>query len=214
MNSKKLYFILVGIVILLAAGLIGGAYFANTLLLGQSKNLIDAKSKSAALELQQTQLTKAKSNVAKYDAISKVARSVVPQDKNQAQTVRELVAIADKNSIKLGNISFPSSTLGATAAPGATGAGATPAPTPTANTNTPNLSQLTPLKSISGVYVQQIIVQSNTLSPIPYEKFVTFLSDLEHNRRTALVSGISLQPDVKDPTRISFTLNLDEYIKP
>jgi hypothetical protein len=217
MNSKKLYYILTGVVALLVIGLVGGAYGANTLLQGQAQKLVDARSISAALELQQTQLTKAKASIVKYDSIGKVAKSVVPQDKNQAQTVRELVAIAGNNGIKLSTISFPSSTLGNKTAPAATapaagGAAATPAPAAAGSTQ--NLSQLTPLPAISGVYTLQIIVQSDATSPIPYSKFISFLADLEGNRRTALVSGITLTPDTKDPTKVSFTLNLDEYIKP
>ncbi len=217
MNSKKLFYLLLGVVCLLISGLIGGAYGANVILQGQAKKLVDARSVSAALEQQQAQLTKAKASVIKYDSIGKIAKSVVPQDKNQAQTIRELVAIADKNGIKLAAISFPSSTLGTVvapvvAAPGASGSApqpAVPAPNPTQN-----LSQLTPLKTINGVYTLQIIVQSDNTTPIRYDKFISFLADMESNRRTALVSGITLTPDVKDPTKVSFALNLDEYIKP
>lgn len=214
MNSKKLFYILAGVVGLLVIGLVGGAYGANMLLQGQAQKLIDARSQSAALEQQQIQLAKAKASVAKYSAIGQIAKSVVPQDKSQAQTVRELVDIANKNSIKLASVSFPSSTLGAaTPVAPATGTTATPAPSATTKV-TPNLSQLTPLKTISGVYTLEIIVQSEPTAPIPYEKFIAFLSDLESNRRTALVSGITLTPDAKDGKKVSFTLTLDEYIKP
>jgi hypothetical protein len=157
---------------------------------------------AAALELKQAQLTKAKADVAKYSDISTVARSVVPQDKSQAQTVRELVSIADNNGIKLTTISFPSSTLGGTVGKPSTGTGG------------PNLSQLAPVKSISGVYTLQIIVQSDAQNPVPYEQFTQFLQDLEHNRRTALVSSINITPDAKDATKVSFSLNVDEYVKP
>jgi hypothetical protein len=217
MNSKKLYYILIGVVVLLVGGLVGGAYGSNMLLQGQAQKLVDARSKSAALELQQAQLAKAKASVIKYDLIGKVAKSVVPQDKNQAQTVRELVTIANKNGIKLANISFPSSTLGTAPVPGPVASGAapaTPATPATPKTDTTNLSQLLPLKTISGVYTLQIVVQSDSAATIPYDKFISFLADLENNRRTALVSGITLSPDAKDATKVSFALNLDEYIKP
>lgn len=204
----------------MAASLIGGAYGANQLLLVQSHKLVTIRSEEAALEKQQVQLRKAKANVTKYDSISQVARSVVPQDKSQAQTVRELVKIADKNNIKLASITFPSSTLGVGAVPGAgagTGAAgasagaATPVPT---NSKTSDLSQLLPVKTISGLYTLQISIQSDPTISIPYDKFIAFLSDLEANRRTALVSNIALIPDTKDPTKVSFILNLDEYVKP
>ena len=211
MNSKKLYFILLGAVILLAGGLIGGAYGANILLQGQADKLAEARSNIAALQKQQSQLAKAKADVKKYQSIGTTARSIVPQDKNQAETVRELVKIANQNGIKLANISFPSSTLGAILAPTAA---TTPAPISVPPVSKTNLSQLLPVKTISGLYTLQIIVQSDPTAAIPYDNFIAFLDGLEHNRRTALVSGITLQPDSKDPKKVSFTLNLDEYVKP
>lgn len=206
MNSKKLYFLLVTIVALLAIGLIGSAYGANSLLQAQSKKLVEVRSESAALDLQQTQLSRAKKNIATYQPVSDIARSIVPQDKDQAQTVRELVDIAAAHSIKLSSVTFPSSTLGGDSAPGAAASAA--------DKGKANLSQLKPVPAISGVYSLNIVVQSDSTAPISFTAFTSFLNDLEHNRRTALVSGITLQPDAKDPSKLAFTLNLDEYVKP
>jgi hypothetical protein len=196
MNSKRLYFILASVVGLLAIGLIGGAFGANAILQSQAQTVIKARSKSMALEQQQTQLAKAKASITKYQEIGKIAKAVVPQDKDQAQTVREIVKIAGEHGISLGAITFPSSSLGTTAG----GAKS-------------NLSQLKAAPGITGVYTLQITVQSATGSNTTYNQFVEFLSALERNRRTALVSAISLQPDTKDPNRVSFTLTIDEYIK-
>lgn len=216
MNSKKLYFIMLTIVGLLAICLLGGAYGANMLLQSQAQDVVQARSKTTALEQQQVQLTRAKASIAKYQDVAKIAKSIVPQDKDQAQAVRELVKIAEENGVKLGTITFPSSTLGATAAPAAgaattPAAGATPAP---AAAGAANLSQLKPAPGITGVYTMQITAQSDTTNTTPYNQFVSFLDALERNRRTALVSAITLQPDPKDPSRVSFTLTIDEYIKP
>jgi hypothetical protein len=41
-----------------------------------------------------------------------------------------------------------------------------------------------------------------------------FLKGLENNRRTALVSDITITPDSKNSSNVSFNLTLDEYIKP
>lgn len=201
MTSKRLYYILLSTVGLLVVGLLGGAYGANTILQQQSQAVVDARSKSAALDEQQLQLTKAKASIEKYKEVSTIAKSVVPTDKDQAQTVREIVKIAEANGIKLATITFPSSTLGGT--PGAAAAGAAA-----------DLSQLKAAKGISGVYTLQITVQSDSKAAPTYQQFTTFLSSLERNRRTALVSAIALQPDAKNPDRVSFTLTIDEYIKP
>jgi hypothetical protein len=64
------------------------------------------------------------------------------------------------------------------------------------------------------VYYLQITVQSNGSQTVPYNKFISFLDALEHNRRTALVSSIALTPDSKNSNNVGFNLTLDEYIKP
>jgi hypothetical protein len=57
------------------------------------------------------------------------------------------------------------------------------------------------------------ITQDNT-AEVPYNSFLTFLTNLEQNRRTALVSSVSVVPDQTNPALISFTIIVDEYIKP
>jgi hypothetical protein len=208
MNSKKLYYILLAAVGVLFLGLLGGAYGANAVLQQQAKAVVNARSKSTALDQQQTQLITAKASIAKYQAVGKIAKSIVPTDKDQAQTVRELVKIAADNGIQLGALTFPSSTLGGVAGTTAPAAGAA------ASSGNSKLSQLKPAAGITGVYVLQINAQSDSSHPTTYNKFIEFLDDLEHNRRTALVSSVTLQPDAKQPDHVSFTLTLDEYLKP
>jgi hypothetical protein len=200
MTSKRLYYVLLASICLIIVSFIGGAYGASTLLQKQSQTLVSARSKSASLEQQQTQLNKAKASINKYQEVGSIAKSIVPQDKDQAQAVREIVNIAADNQIKLGTITFPSSTLGT---------GTTPT-----SAATSKLSQLKPAVGITGVYTLQITVQSDSARPTSYDKFVQFMSALERNRRTALVSSLILQPDAKDPSLVSFTVTIDEYIKP
>jgi hypothetical protein len=127
-----------------------------------------------------------------------------------------MATIAD---IKLTGINFPASTLGGPAGGAATGltqgtATVTPA-TPTApSAATQALSQLTPVKGINGVYRLPITIELDSSTPVPYTKFITFLKELELNRRTAQVTGIVLQPSPLDRNMVSFTLTVDEFIKP
>lgn len=215
MNSKRLYFLMLAAIGLLVAALIGGAYGANSLLATEAENLKQARTKSLVLEAQQQQLIKAKNEILKYKGLADIAKSVVPQDKDQAQTVREIVNIAAANGIRLGSITFPSSTLGtAPVAAPKPAAGDGEAATPAAPAPVPPTSQLKAVPTIPGVFDLAITVQSDTNSPAPYGKFLDFLHDLEQNRRTALVTGIQIAPDSKDPSRVSFTLNINEYIKP
>jgi len=198
MSAKKLYYLLLGAIGLGIVVLVAGTWEANVILQGRSKSLQDAKTNTAVLEAKEQELVQQRGDITKYQDLAIIAKNIVPQDKDQAQTVRELVDIANANGIKLGTITFPSSSLGAT------GAGAAKS----------GLSQLTPVAGIGGVYSLNITVQSDQTHPVPYAQFLSFLDALEHNRRTALVGAITLQPDTNNPGRLTFTLDLSEYIKP
>ena len=195
MDSKRFYFVLLGVISFLVLSLIGGAYGVDALLSGQSKSLFDKRLQLGVLSAQQQQLMRAKKDIEKYQTLADIAKSVVPQDKDQAQTVRQIASLAASNGISLASISFPSSTLGATI-------GGT------------KLSQLLPVKGVPGVYNLQISVTSNQNQPVPFSKFIRFLGALEHNRRTAEVANISIVPNQEDRGTLTFNLVLNEYIKP
>jgi hypothetical protein len=197
MNAKQLYFGLLAIFVLMLGALIGVAYGANTILGSQAHKLSSQRATSESLSKQQTTLAKNKQDLVKYKDLNSIARTIVPQDKDQAEAVREIVNIAAQSGIsKLSAITFPSSTLGAKA--GGTG----------------NLTQLTPVKGINGVYDLKITITQDSSAQVPYNQFLTFLRGLEHNRRTAQVSSITVQPNQNDLSKVGFTLVIDEYIKP
>ncbi len=197
MNSKRLYQILVSAIVLMAAGLLVGASVLSSILEKQSATLAEQRQQLAVLEGRDTALKRAKADVKKYQDLAKIAKSIVPQDKNQAQTIGEIVKLAKQNSIQLGSFSFPTSTLGAKV-----------------GGSKPGLSQLLRVKEIPGVYGLQITVQSDSTKPVPYNNFIRFLEALEQNRRTAQVSNIVISPNSTNPSNISFSLTLQEYIKP
>lgn len=215
MSSRRVYWILCGLVGLLLIGLAAGTYGASQLFAQQASKLVSVKAKSQALAQEELSLAKAKKEVQTYAGLNQIAHSVVPQDKNQAEAVRELVNIAAANGVNLSSISFPASTLGN----GVTSLSAGPSTAPSSsagptNSKAGSLSQLTPVKNIPGVYLLQIVVTGDQNHPVQYNQFISFLSDLEHNRRTAQVSSITLQPTTTNRNLLSFGLTLNEYIKP
>jgi hypothetical protein len=169
-------------------------------LLGQQTNsLISLKAQSQALTSEQANLVIAKKDVLKYSSLEKITQSIVPQNKDQAQAVREIVNLAQQNNITLNSIIFPTSTLG--------------------NTIQPNsklsLSQLTPVKGIPRVYTLPIQVQVNqTNDAVSYGSFYNFLTGLEQNRLTSQVTSLTIQPLATNPKLITFSLTINEYIKP
>jgi len=201
MKAKHLYFVLVAVLVVLFAGFVGMGYATNSLLSSQATKLSKLRADNEVLASEQTSLAKNKQDIAKYSQLNAIAQSVVPQDKDQAEAVREIVNIAGQSGIsKLSSITFPSSTLGVGVA-GATGKNA-------------NLTQLLPVKGMAGVYQLQITVTQDATARVGYNQFITFLSKLEQNRRTAQVSGITVQPDPAHPDQVAFTLSINEYIKP
>jgi hypothetical protein len=220
--SKRLYYALIALVCLLLVGLVAGAYGINQLLTSRAAKVTSLKAKSLALSQEQLSLVNAKKEVKAYTDLLKITQSVVPEDKDQAEAVREIVNIAAANGISLAAINFPASTLGlgANGSVGSSSSGvASTAPASPSLLNNPNssasrLSQLLPVKNIPGVYDLLITIQSNTNKPVAYNSFVNFLSNLEHNRRTAEISTITLQPSANNRNLLSFTLTLNEYIKP
>ncbi len=196
---NRLLLILIGLLFVLALGSTKGIL---SLLGNNSNKLVSLKAKSQALQQEKTYLVSAEKEVKKYSPLQQIAETIVPQDKDQAQTVREIVNLAQQNNITLTNIGFPSSSLGA---PTTTA--------PKAATSSISLSQLTPVKGIPGVYVLPIQVQDDqTSDAVSYTHFYNFLTDLEQNRRTCLVTGLSIKP--LPGGLITFSLTINEYIKP
>jgi|SRR6185437_7185954 len=213
MNSKRLYYILIVVLVLCGVGLVFGAREANSLLETQSQKLVGLKASDQATSEQKTQLAQDKKDIAAYSDLNTIAKSVVPQDKDQAEAVREIVNLASASGIsRLSSITFPPSTLGATTtAP----AGSSTSAATTKSLSPKGITQVTPVKDIPGVYDLQITVsQSTGKDEVSYSDFITFLQKLEQNRRTAEVSSITVQPDSKDPSQVAFTLVIDEFIKP
>ena len=214
MTSKKLFLALIGINVLLIICFVGGAYQVNSALTAKANKLTAQKAKSQALVQQNASLNKAKKDMKKYAELNKIAKAVVPEDKDQAQAVREIVNIAAANNVALSAINFPASSLGNTPA-GTPTAGSATTPKPVVvNPKAKSLSQLLPVKSIPGVYQLPITVVGDSNQPVEYSEFLNFLTALENNRRTAQVASITLTPAAKSRDRLVFTLTINEYIKP
>ena len=207
MNSKRAYYVLLGVVALLFVGILAGAYEVNNILVAKSKHLVSLKTQSQVITTQQQGLIVAKKQVQQYADLETIAKSVVPQDKDQAEAVREIANLASESGIfQLSSVTFPASTLGTTLT--------TPAGGTVAAGGSSKLTQLLPVKGISGVYTEQITITQSADHEVTYNQFLTFLQKLEQNRRTAQVASIALQPDAKNANNVAFTLIINEFIKP
>jgi len=213
MTSKQIFFVMIAVTTLLGIGILGAAAFGNVMLQQESQKLVSLKLDNRVLEEQQASLKQANKDIDKYTELEKEAKAIVPQDKDQAQAVREIVKIANHSGIKLATISFSASSLGSAAAPVTAPSGNSGA-TPTPKATTPPVTQVKPVENIPGVYVMEISIQQDSTQPISYSSFIDFLNRLEQNRRTAQVATVTIQPSSQNANKLTFSLVVNVYIKP
>lgn len=216
MNGKKVYFGMLGLVSLLAIGGIMAVVLGNSMLKSKSNELVSLKLENRVLDEQQTALIQANKDIEKYAELEGITKSIVPQDKDQAKSVREIVKIAEESGIKIASLSFPSSNLG-TAVPKPVATTPTEGSSDTPKSATPAappVSQVKAVDGIQGLYQLEINLQSDTNYPVSYTSLINFLGNLEKNRRTAQVSQINIQPDPNDVGKLTFTLVINVFIKP
>ncbi len=202
MTSKKTFYALLTTTLVLAVAILGSAFGANAVLTSKAESLSKLKAHNQVLDDLRVALLLNKSDIKRYAELNKLAKAIVPQDKDQTQTVREIVKIARDSGIsRLTSVTFPASTLGAAAGSAAAG-------------TTGGITQVTPIKGMAGVYVLPITVTNGQNDLVSYNQFITFLAGLENNRRTAQVTSVTITPDTTNPNRIAFSLIVNEYIKP
>lgn len=202
MTAKKVFFILIAGTVLAVGAFIGTVSMGKNLIVKEGNRLKGLKLEDAVLDRQATTLTQAKRDIEEYSDLETIAKSVVPQDKDQAKTVLELVTIAGETGIELSGITFPASELGQVTT------GKKSAATDS------KLTQLTPLSSPKGVYSMEITLTTDPESPVRYDQLIGFLERLEKNRRTSQVSEIQITPDPDNRNLLSFNLTVISYIKP
>ncbi len=213
MRPKRFFYIMVGGLVLCAALIIGAVFGGNVMLKEKSSVLYDLKLQNRVVQEQQKSLVRAKNDIEKYTELDAIARTIVPQDKDQAKTVREISAIAAQNGIRLEAITFGASNLGQAVAPKPTPITGEQAPATPSEPAVTIPSQAKAVSGIPGVYALEVSVSSVEEQPVEYRKFLDFLAALEGNRRTAHVERISITPS-KDRKAVSFDLTLNAYLKP
>lgn len=196
-TSKMLFFILVALLTLLVLGSAAAAYFGYQSFIEKDSTLSELKVKSRTLELQERSLVQAKREIQEYQELADIASAIVPQEKDQTRTVRELVAIASSLDIPISSVSFPASELGDKKA--------------TAGT----ITQVEKVPDIPGVFKHSVSVTLG--SALTFDQLILFLDALEKNRRTSEISSINISPipsrDGLSRDLIDFGLTFNIYIK-
>lgn len=211
MTPKRSFFGMVAVTVLLVLLSGGATYLGYTMIVKEGKKLEDAKLNEAVASEKLKLVSQAKKDIAEYEELEQIAKRVVPQEKDQARTVLELVNIARESGIDIVNVSFPASELGQIKAKGKS----KKAPTAREGENAAaQLTQLTPVEGLTGVYSMEISVEADPEQTVTYSQLLGYLERLEKNRRTAQVSNLSIVPDAENQNLVTFSLTLKSYVKP
>lgn len=212
MNARKVFYGMVAAVALLALLSVGITYSGRQLIIEQGDKLEKAKLDTAVANEKQNLIRRATEDIKEYEGLEQIAKSVVPQEKDQARTVLELVELARQSGIDIASVQFPSSELGAVTKKSKSSS--SPSLARGSSTSDTELTQLTPVEGLKGVYEMTITITANPDKSITYNQLLDYLRRLENNRRTAQVSNISISPDEDNHSNVSFRLNLKSFVKP
>lgn len=213
MTPKRIFYVLWAGLALIISLTISSVFYGQKLIQSKSAELTNAKVNQSVSETQQGNLNLAKADIKKYEELNIIAKTIVPQDKDQAKTIREINNLAAELGIPLRSIGFSSSNLGQAPAASTPTTGSAPTDPAKAAVKAPDVTQIKPVDGIPGLYYLEITISSVDTQPIPYPTFIKFLQKLETNRRTAHVDKLTIKPN-KDGTALSFNLTLRAYLKP
>lgn len=219
MSARKVFYGLVVGSFLLCGLIVGAAVLGNVVFKKQFARLSELKARNQVLEQQSISLIKAKQDVEQYSELNDITKQIVPQDKDQARTVREIIKIAQESGVTLSSVSFEPSSLGdsrPTTAPPPESSDSSSSPEEAASSPAATnkaLTQVQPVSGIPGVFSLGITIETDESSTVSYEQFLTFLEKLESNRRTAHVGRISITPE-SGGADVTFSLTLNAFVKP
>lgn len=220
MDSKRLR-----IVLQILLGL-GAIFFVIMLVVGlsmlssQSDKVTQLKLKDKTADAQLSSLASAKKDLQAYGYFKDIAKSVIPDDKNQAQALLDIFQLANEAGISISSVTFPTSSLGTSASKSTSSSTATDAK---AASNKTVLSQAKSVEGIPGLYSIELTISPETGTQVPagkqvtYLKLINFLKKLENNRRTAQITQVNIQPagnEAGPSGTINFTLIINIFIKP
>jgi len=202
MSSKKLFHALVAMLVCIIIGSLLLTYYGSRILKKDGDKLMEQKIESAKLEKEEDSLIRAKRDIEKYKELNIVAQAIVPKEKDQARTVREINAIALQSGVQIESIQFPDSSLGQVNSK------------KKKSTLPKDSTQLIEVNGLKNVFSMPIDVDLGEKTPITYQQLLDFLRRLESNRRTSHVTNISIQPNKDNRDLIHLSLRINVYIKP
>ena len=217
MSQRKLRLILLGALAAVSILFLVVLSFGLNSLGATGQRLTELKQQNKAADVQLANLATAKKQVDQCAYFNTVAKTVLPTDKNQAQAVLDIFNLADQAGISIASITFPASSLGTKPVAPAAGNDAAAASSQSV------ISQAKPVEGIAGLYSLELTITPQS-GPgvsdgrkVTYPKLLDFLSRIEHDRRTAQITQVNIQPQGSDsgPSQfINFTMTINIFMKP
>lgn len=187
MTPKRVYFILLAVLILTVAGSAGAYYYADRLLAQRATEISRLKAEHDIVELKISNARDAEKKIEELAFVAEIAEQVLPPEKLQSNVLGELVKFASDTGVNLQSVAF--------------------SPTDAKATSNIANSQTVPLEGVPGVSTLKTTI---TISRARYDQALSFLEKLESNRRKMQVDSINLSPT--DDT-FSASIVLDIYVK-
>lgn len=216
MTTKKAHYGLLGLLILIIIAIGLAMYFSRVFLKTNSDKLVNAKLELYKIDETEYIYRKNQAILQENKETADILSSVLPQEKDQAKAVREITQIAGANGLSVKSIKFPGSDLVITNKPATTtqpqGSTTTPAPAAPAG---PTISQAKPVSGLSnvlGIAVEIELTSSRAGAQISTDQVLSFLQQVENNRRNIRVTSINFGSSVDEGK----TLKIDTilFIKP
>lgn len=190
MTSKKMYYVLLG---LLAVSIIAGftgMYFTDKYLASQADLVADRRADDEVLSQKLFSAQTTRDNLEDLAFVDELAKEVLPDAKNQSEVILLISKIAKESGISTDSFNF-ASTEG----------------------NPGDKSQTVELEGTTGVLVLPI----NTSFRSTYNELIKFLEKTELNKRKMQISDISISPRLDDegnPTdQLDVLLTINAYVK-
>lgn len=183
---------MIGLIVVTIFTIMGVVYFSRTMLANSQTKLVNAKLENYTFEKTEEIYRKNQKLLNENKDIANIISNIVPAEKDQAKAVRELNAIAENNNLVVSSITFPRSDLLNKAKT-----------TTTATTSQQSdqkeepqkaISQAKPIKGLKGVYSIELSAEISSANNdrIPTDKLLSFLENIENNRRNMRITSINI----------------------
>ncbi len=189
MTPKKVFYGMVGLLVLIVLAGGGIFYFVDSQLATKTTEVNKLKAELDVLAIKINNSRQSADELEKYQDVQAILDSVLPPEKIQNELIAEILDIATRNATDLGSITFPSS----------------------GEFTDFTKSQTSIVEGVAGV----LAVEINITATANFTNMLSLLEDFESNQRKLQVVSVNVQPEFNDdqvPTgNFKITMRINAY---